>query len=64
MSEEERPRARRNVNSRTLKERYPVCDRTISRWVQAGILPKPVVINGRRYWNEAELDERDRERIR
>ena len=37
-----------------------VCDRTITRWTNAGILPAPLVINGRRYWDEEELERRER----
>jgi DNA-binding transcriptional MerR regulator len=38
-----------------------VADRTIDRWTQSGILPKPLVINHRRYWDEEELERRERE---
>lgn len=40
-----------------LRERYGVTDRTLSRWVADPDLnfPKPIVINGRRYWQEAGL---------
>jgi predicted site-specific integrase-resolvase len=37
-----------------------VADRTIDRWTASGILPLPLVINGRRYWNEEELEQRER----
>jgi len=33
-----------------LPERQGVTTRTIDRWVGQGILPKPVKINGRKYW--------------
>jgi predicted site-specific integrase-resolvase len=48
--------------AKPVAERYGVCDRTIERWVAAGDLPSPVYIQGRRYWNEAELDQRDEAR--
>lgn len=54
----------RKLTSRMLCERYGVVTRTIDRWVAAGILPQPMVINSFRYWDEAELEERDRERMR
>jgi predicted site-specific integrase-resolvase len=46
-----------------LCERYSVSDRTIDRWLDAGILPPPVYINRRRYWLEEELERRERERM-
>jgi hypothetical protein len=45
-----------------LCERYGVVPRTIDRWLAAGLLPEPVRINTIRYWDEAEIDQRDRER--
>jgi hypothetical protein len=65
MNEEaERPKKRRLVRARGLRARYDdVCDRTISRWVEAGVLPAPLVINNVRFWDEDELDRPDRERI-
>jgi hypothetical protein len=41
--------------------RYGVVGRTIDRWTEAGILPPPLVINRRRYWDEEELEQRERE---
>jgi predicted site-specific integrase-resolvase len=46
-----------------LCERYSVSDRTIDRWLDAGILPPPVYINRRRYWLEEELERCERERM-
>jgi hypothetical protein len=37
-----------------------VVGKTIDRWTSAGILPAPLVINGRRYWDEEELERRER----
>jgi DNA-binding transcriptional MerR regulator len=48
---------------RALCERYAISERTIDRWIEAGILPPPVYINHRRYFDEAELEERERERM-
>jgi hypothetical protein len=35
-----------------------VVDRTIGRWVATGILPQPIYINNRRYFDLQEVDER------
>jgi hypothetical protein len=35
---------------RQLAHRYNVSTRTVDRWVDAGILPEPVHIRGRKYW--------------
>jgi DNA-binding transcriptional MerR regulator len=43
--------------------RYGVVGRTIDHWTEAGILPPPLVINRRRYWNQEELERREREGI-
>jgi predicted DNA-binding transcriptional regulator AlpA len=59
---ETRPSARK-LTTRALCERYDVCDRTIDRWVDTGILPEPMYINKRRYWDEAEVEERERQRM-
>jgi DNA-binding transcriptional MerR regulator len=57
------PPLSRKVPSRELTERYAVTGRTIDRWLDAGILPRPMRINGVRYWDAAELDEFDRVRM-
>jgi DNA-binding transcriptional MerR regulator len=51
------------LTTRALQERYSVTDRTIDRWLAAGILPPPMRINGRKYWDEKEIEERERERM-
>ena len=48
----------RKVTVRFLCQRYGVVDRTIDRWVQTGILPKPVYINKIRYFDLVEVDQR------
>jgi DNA-binding transcriptional MerR regulator len=46
---------------RAMCARYgDVADKTIDRWTAAGILPPPLVINKRRYWDEEELEQRER----
>jgi predicted DNA-binding transcriptional regulator AlpA len=52
----------RLVPTRTVCARYDIVDRTVDRWVEAGELPPPVYIRGRRYWPEKALDARDRMR--
>jgi predicted site-specific integrase-resolvase len=46
----------RKLTSRVLQARYGVVDRTIDRWVEAGILPVPMRINKIRYWDETRKD--------
>jgi DNA-binding transcriptional MerR regulator len=48
--------------AQAVASRYGVSDRTVDRWVEAGVLPKPMYIQGRRYWDEAELAQRDQAR--
>jgi DNA-binding transcriptional MerR regulator len=38
-------------------------DRTIDRWVKAGILPKPMRINRIRYWDEEDIQQLERDRM-
>jgi DNA-binding transcriptional MerR regulator len=46
---------------REMCRRYgDVADKTIDRWTAAGILPPPLIINKRRYWDEEELERRER----
>jgi DNA-binding transcriptional MerR regulator len=51
----------RMLPTRLMRERYNVTDRTIDRWAKSGILPRPVRINGVRYWHQHELERRERE---
>lgn len=53
----------RKLTTRMLRERYNVTDRTVDRWVATGILPEPMRINKARYWDEDEIEQRDRARI-
>ena len=53
---------RRRLTARLVAEKYGVCGETVNRWIKAGILPPPLWINGVRYFDEAELENRDRER--
>jgi predicted DNA-binding transcriptional regulator AlpA len=54
---------KRKLTMRLLCDRYDVCDRTIDRWTATGVLPKPMVINRIRFWDEDEIEQRDRERM-
>jgi DNA-binding transcriptional MerR regulator len=54
---------KRKLTTRLLCDRYNVTGRTIDRWVEQGVLPKPMVINTVRYWDEDEIDRRDQERL-
>jgi predicted site-specific integrase-resolvase len=54
--------AARKLTCRALQERYGVVDKTIGRWVQAGVLPPPMYINHRRYWDADEVDQCDHDR--
>ena len=47
------------LHLRAVCARYGISDRTVDRWVEAGVLPKPIYINGRRYWDAEELGQRD-----
>jgi hypothetical protein len=52
----------RKLTCRALQEMYGVVDKTIDRWVQRGVLPEPMYINKRRYWDADEVAQRDRDR--
>ena len=36
-------------------KRYGVTDRTVDRWLERGIIPRPFRINRYRYWRESDL---------
>jgi predicted DNA-binding transcriptional regulator AlpA len=55
---------RRLLPMRDMCARYNVASRTIDRWADAGLLPAPVRMNGRRYWDESELEANERARAR
>ena len=58
-----RPDQNRKLTARALCERYGVVSKTIDRWTETGILPKPMRINRYRYWDLAELEAFDRARM-
>lgn len=51
----------RMLPTRLVRKRYGIVDRTINRWVDKGILPEPLRINGLRYRRESQLAQRERE---
>ena len=56
-------RPRRKLPLRVVCERYGVCARTIDRWLAHGLLPTPMVINHRRYWDEEEIEAHERRAV-
>jgi hypothetical protein len=46
-----------------LCERYNVSPRTIYRWIDAGILPQPININNRLFFDNDALEQKERERM-
>jgi predicted DNA-binding transcriptional regulator AlpA len=51
----------RMLPTRLVCARYNITDRTVDRWLENGILPAPVRINGLRYWREHELEQHERQ---
>ena len=51
----------RMLPTRLVCARFNITDRTVDRWLENGILPTPVRINGLRYWREHELEQRERQ---
>jgi hypothetical protein len=45
-----KPEAAELDRTRTLAERHKLSIRTIERWCEAGILPPPLRIRGRKFW--------------
>jgi predicted DNA-binding transcriptional regulator AlpA len=35
-------------------------DKTIDRWIAQGVLPPPLIINGRRHWRRSDLEHAER----
>jgi hypothetical protein len=54
----------RKLPTRLLCERFNVCDRTIARWQIDPKLgfPSPIVINGRKYFDENKIAQWERDR--
>ncbi|WP_256807767.1 AlpA family transcriptional regulator [Bradyrhizobium sp. Bra64] len=56
----------RKLPTKSVCARYGVCDRTIARWERDPDLsfPQPMLLNGRKYYDEAALADWDRAQIR
>ena len=52
------------ISAKQICQRYKIVTRTLGRWLENETLnfPKPVVINGRRYFREKRLEEWERRR--
>jgi hypothetical protein len=44
--------------TKAVQRRYSVSSRTLDRWLEKSSLnfPKPMIINGRRYWRASDLE--------
>jgi hypothetical protein len=56
------PKSRRYLTGVQVDERYQISSRTRKNWVARKILPPPVVIHNREYYDENALDALDAER--
>ena len=56
----------RLLPARQIWEHFGICSRTLSRWLAQGDLgfPRPIFVNGRRYWRLAEIEAWDHARPR
>jgi hypothetical protein len=52
-------RVKQFESHRAFAERLGVSPRTLDRWTRAGLLPKPIRINKRKYWNPSTQPRRD-----
>lgn len=50
------------LRTAALVVRYDRSPKTIDRWAELGIIPKPQYINGYKFWVEGELDASDKAR--
>jgi hypothetical protein len=50
--------------TRTIADRHMVSVRTIERWTEAGILPPPLRIRGRKFWPRGTTAKTDARRAR
>lgn len=46
----------RLIDARELRRRIPISDPTLWRWIDAGTIPPPRRIGGKRYWPESVVD--------
>jgi DNA-binding transcriptional MerR regulator len=56
---------KRLITTRAVGQRYGGCHpRTVKRWWQQGIIPAPTLtIRNRHYWDEAALEQHDRQLV-
>jgi hypothetical protein len=54
-------RIRQLESHRAFAERLGVSPRTVDRWTKAGLLPRPIRINKRKYWSPSTQPRRDAE---
>ena len=64
LAQSESPDSGPLLPARKVWERYDVTDRTLDRWLEREELgfPKPLVINGRRYFRQYEIESWERAR--
>ena len=55
---------KRYLKGEQVDTRYSISNKTRKNWVARGILPAPVVIHNREYYDEDLLDALDRERTK
>jgi DNA-binding transcriptional MerR regulator len=51
------------LNTRKLKQRYGVTDRTILRWEETGVIPAATWIAKRKYWRLSDVERLERESV-
>ena len=56
-------RQMKRISKRLVAQRYSVTPRTIDRWAAEGILPEPIKIKNRRYWDLREIEQAEIERM-
>ena len=52
-------RVKQLESHRAFAERLGVSTRTIDRWIRDGLLPRPIRINKRKYWNPSTTPRHD-----
>ena len=53
----------RLLPTRAIMRRYDIVDRTVTRWIEAGVLPEPIRIRGRKFWPESALEKLERNSV-
>jgi hypothetical protein len=61
-SSDDRPK-RRLLNAQSICARYDeIQPRTLFKWIEKGLLPQPIRVGNRRFWDEAALNEFEAQR--